>query len=296
MTRKFYFATLFYTGFVVAVGCGDAEKRAAAPAETKPPLGRELGAERQGEISTAAKPRDEVEVDAKPPLARELGAERQAADAAKPKAAIQDPEVKPAAAEEPAKEGDPQQRTAFFRLDANAPAVMPKVVLSKSHEALCKVKVGDVLPAIELPVVGSNDKKKLAEFYGKAATVVVFWKGDRRMTRELLADLGPDVLELFGKQGVAVVGVAVNETAASAKAALDKAGAKFVNWLDADGKAFARVGSVRLPRVYLIDPTGNILWFDIEYSQTTRRELHQALRAVTGEASAPAPAAAKPRE
>ena len=56
----------------------------------------------------------------------------------------------------------------------------------------------------------------------------------------------------------------------------------FVNLLDADGKAFAQVGSERLPRVFVVDPAGKILWFDIEYSQTTRRELHQALHAATG--------------
>ena len=42
----------------------------------------------------------------------------------------------------------------------------------------------------------------------------------------------------------------MNESAASAKATLEKAGAKFPNLLDADGKAFAQVGSERLPRTY----------------------------------------------
>ncbi len=248
-----------------AAGCGASEKQAAVP-DAKP----------QAEVAAEAQPETDEVVDAKP------------------QTRIQDPAVKPAAAE---KEEAPQPRTAFFRLDASAPAVMPTVVLSKSHQALCKVKVGDVLPAIELPQIGVNQRKKLAELYGKAATVVVFWKGDRRMTREVLADLGPDVMELFGDKGVTVVGIAVNETAAGAKAALDKAGAKFVNLLDADGKAFAQLGSARLPRVFLVDPAGKILWFDIEYSQTTRRELHQALRTVTGEpAESAKPQAAKVQE
>jgi peroxiredoxin len=162
-------------------------------------------------------------------------------------------------------------------------AVVPKVVLSNGHAALCKVKVGDLLPAIELPEVTGNESRKLADLFGKAATVVVFWKGDRRMSHEVLADLGPDVVDLFGDRGVAAVGVAVNENSAGAQSALDKAGANFLNLLDSDGRAIAQVGSGRLPRVFLVDPAGKILWFDIEYSQTTRRELHQALRAVTGE-------------
>ena len=64
---------------------------------------------------------------------------------------------------------------------------------------------------------------------------------------------------------------------------LQAAGVDFTNWLDADGNAFAQVGSQKLPRTYLLDPTGKILWFDIEYSLGTRRELNQALRAVAGE-------------
>jgi peroxiredoxin len=270
MARNAYWLILGFGGLLVAGGC----------ASSKEESGKSSAVERR------PRPPAEEVVRSRPAPTPQGPSETQALnEEAKPEAVIHDPEVKPAAAEAPAKEGAPQRRTAFFRLDANAPATIPKVVLSKSHEALCKVKVGDQLPVIQLPMVGGSDKKKLTDLLGKTATVVLFWKADRRMSKEALSDMGPDIAELFGKQGVAVVGVAVNESAASAKAALDKAGAKFTNLLDADGKAFAQVGSVRLPRVFLVDPTGKILWFDIEYSQTTRRELHQALRAVTAESA-----------
>jgi hypothetical protein len=94
--------------------------------------------------------------------------------------------------------------------------------------------------------------------------------------------MGPDVIEPFKESGVAVAGIGVSESAESVAAALEQAGAAFPNLLDADGKAFAMVGSERLPRTYLLDPQGKVLWFDIEYSLSTRRELHQALRSVTG--------------
>jgi hypothetical protein len=38
--------------------------------------------------------------------------------------------------------------------------------------------------------------------------------------------------------------------------------------------------------VYLLDPQGKVLWFDIDYSLATRRELNQALRAVVQRESA----------
>jgi peroxiredoxin len=164
--------------------------------------------------------------------------------------------------------------------DANERVSIPAVVLSKQHEALCRVKVGETMPAIQLEQLGGG-RASLSDLAGKTATVVVFWKSDRRMAQQQLADLGPDVLEPFGKGGLAVVGIAVGESAEAAQAALQKAGADFPNLLDADGSAFAQVGSDRLPRTYLLDPQGKILWFDIEYSLATRRELQQALRALT---------------
>jgi peroxiredoxin len=170
-------------------------------------------------------------------------------------------------------------RTVFYRADAKQPPSMPAVVLSEGHQALCRVKVGDMMPEMELEQLGGG-RRRFAELAGKKATVVVFWKSDRRMTREQLADLGPDVVEPFGGEGVAVIGIAVGESSENARAALERTGADFPNLLDADGKAFAQVGAEKLPRTYLLDPQGKILWFDIEYSLSTRRELHQALRAL----------------
>ena len=191
----------------------------------------------------------------------------------------------------PTDSGSPQRRTAFYRLDANVPAAIPDVVLSKGHEALCRVKVGDTMPNIELPELG-GEPQKLSNLFGERATVVVFWKSDRYMARQQLVDLGPDVVEPFGISGFAVVGIAVNEPGEQAQRVLHQAGAQFSNLLDANGEAFAKVGSEKLPRTYLVDPQGKILWFDIEYSHATRRELHQALRAVTGEPAAGEPASA----
>jgi peroxiredoxin len=176
---------------------------------------------------------------------------------------------------------EPTGRTAFYRADS-LPAELPPVVLSKGHEALCRVKVGDAMPQLELSMIDGSRGKPLSEFFGDKATVVVFWKSNRRMAAEQLADMGPDVVGPFGGAGVAVVGIAVGESPDSAQATLQRAKAEYPNLLDADGKAFDQVGSEKLPRTYLLDSQGKIVWFDIEYSLSTRRELHQALRAIVG--------------
>lgn len=181
-----------------------------------------------------------------------------------------------------------EQRRGRFRFQpqgaaqaAIAPLQMPKVLLTNREQKLCKVKVGDALPAFDLPKVGGSGTVKLGSVLGKQGTVVVFWKGDRRAARAELADLGPEVVEPFGKSGVAVVGVAVQETADTATQTMAKADAKFTNVLDADGNVFSQVGSECLPRTYVLNSSGKIVWFDIAYSLATRRDLNTALRVLT---------------
>src|SRR5262245_65480572 len=106
--------------------------------------------------------------------------------------------------------------TAFIREAASAekaatpapkkpvPPQIPSGFRSKQDEALCRVKVGDQMPAITLPQVGGGEKK-LSDLLGKKATFVVFWKNDRRMAQQQLKDLGPDIIEPFAQKGVAAV-------------------------------------------------------------------------------------------
>lgn len=162
--------------------------------------------------------------------------------------------------------------------ESAAPATVPPVELSKVHAALCRVKVGDTLPDVELPQA-SGGNAKLSSLYGKAATVVVFWKGDRQMALDELADLGPDIVQKFGSRGVKVIGVAVDQPAADSQAAVQQTAANFPQLVDADGKAFDQVGSQMLPWTLVLDADGKIVWFDLEYSLSTRRELQQALLA-----------------
>jgi peroxiredoxin len=136
------------------------------------------------------------------------------------------------------------------------------------------------MPAPELTDLKgkSRDPQELA---GSNATVVVLWQGAGTRTRMLLADLGPDVLETFGGSGVNVIGVSVKQDVATTEQQLAAAKASFPVLLDADGAASAQVGKGKLPRVYVVNSEGRVVWFDIEYSRATRRELRQTLEALT---------------
>jgi peroxiredoxin len=181
-----------------------------------------------------------------------------------------------------AKEKQPQPHTAYYGSEAATALKVPNVILSMQEDGFCKLKVGQKMPAIELPKLDGGNAK-LSSLLGKKATVVVFWKDDNRMTAEELADLGPDVIERFGKQGVEVVGIAVEAKPDAAKEVVNKVGAKFTTLVDADGKAFAQVGKEKMPRTFVLDVDGKIVWFDISYTLATRRELHDSLRVLTGD-------------
>jgi hypothetical protein len=146
---------------------------------------------------------------------------------------------------------------------------------------LCVAKVGDSFPALELTTV-DGATQAFPELYGRAATVILCWHGNGWSTRTALRDLGPDIAEPFAKQNVAVVTVAVKQPAEATQAALEMSESKLTTLLDPEGKAFAQVGSEILPRVYVLDGAGKIVWFDLGYSHSTRRELKQAVQALAG--------------
>lgn len=159
-----------------------------------------------------------------------------------------------------------------------SPPKIPTVVLSTLHQEMCRVGVGDALPplALNLP---SGDPANLAELAGARATVVAFYQDDGWMTKQLRADLARDIARPYEGRRVRVVAIHVGGAADQ--------DAPYPELADPEGEAFAKVGSGRLPRVYVLGPAqdgqpGEIVWFDIEYSRSTRRELHQTLQALTG--------------
>lgn len=162
---------------------------------------------------------------------------------------------------------------------AQEQATIPSVELTASHAALCKVKVGDSLSLADLPQL-DGAQANFADLMGDKATVVAIWHGDGPMTRMALGDLQRDVVAKLGDQGIAVVGIAVGESPESTKKILQQAEASFTNLLDAKRATLDVVGNDRLPRIYVLDSQGTIQWFDIEYSNATRRELNQTLQAI----------------
>jgi cytochrome c biogenesis protein CcmG, thiol:disulfide interchange protein DsbE len=199
------------------------------------------------------------------------------------KSKVQPPDsagVEPAA--KPAPTAPTKTKTAKKSLPP--PATISKVSLTDKLRATCLVKVGDELPEVELAGLDGN-KASLKSLHGDALTVVFFWNiGTTTFARqsviEALGDMQKDVLEPFTAKDLKVVGINVGNKPEDVKKALETSGASYPNLLDPQGNFFRSVAMEKLPRVYLLDGSGKILWFDIDYARATRRELLTGIKAV----------------
>jgi peroxiredoxin len=154
---------------------------------------------------------------------------------------------------------------------------MPRVSFSRAHAELCKVQVGDQFPNVELAKI-DGQSQPIAELLGPKLSVIVMWNGKKPSSVQELGDLEPEVIARFGEQGVRVVAINSGDDPQLAGELAAQAGSGFVLLCDQTGKTLEQTAPGRVPSTYLLDAGGRVLWFDIEYSASTRRELVQAIR------------------
>ena len=128
-----------------------------------------------------------------------------------------------------------------------------------------------------------GEKHSLTELFGPKLTLVVFWNARQSTGLEELSDLNRYHLPRFGDKGLAVVAINTGDQTQLASELATHSGASYPVLSDADGAALQQVATGKLPRTYLLDPAGRVLWFDLEYSPTTRRDLASAIRVSLGQ-------------
>jgi peroxiredoxin len=126
----------------------------------------------------------------------------------------------------------------------------------------------------------NGDSRDLQKLLGERLTIVMFWSPANPKSLEELGELAAKVASQLHPQGVRIYAICEHGTAETAKQIAEDAGATFPVVLDEDGAMMSHVATSMLPRTYLLDATGKILWFDIEYSHAMWRDLRQALRAL----------------
>jgi len=168
------------------------------------------------------------------------------------------------------------------------PPTIPKVELSGELRESCLLNVGDTMPKVELADL-EGKPHSLESLYGQKLTVVCFWTvGSTRraqlVSADALQDLMKHVAEPFAEKGVRVVGINVQDAAKAVQQEVEQTGVGYPVLMDPEGATFAKVAKDdRMPRVFLLDSTGRVLWFDVEYSRGSRRDLLLGIRVGLGE-------------
>jgi peroxiredoxin len=173
-------------------------------------------------------------------------------------------------------------------VEAPPPPIFPQVVLTDALRAACVVNVGDKMPDAELPDTAGK-LHALGSMYGKKLTVVCVWTiGDsprsQLMATRTLRDLMKSIVEPFGEKGVQMIGIEVGDPPAAVQQHVAEAEATFPVLLDPKGEFYAKLAKEpKMPRAYLLDPSGKILWFDVELPRDSLRELARGIRMSLGE-------------
>ncbi len=183
------------------------------------------------------------------------------------------PEPEPVPAELP---DDPQPEEPL------PPPTIPTVNLTEELRATSLVEVDDQIPQGELPDL-DGQMHAIRDVLGDRLTVVLFWHSGNMHSVVQLEDLARDIAGPLSEQGGGIIAINVGDTPEKAAEAARKAEADFLVLLDPDKSYFEKVATERIPRTYVLDAEGTILWFDLEYSRSTRRDLEQTINVVLAE-------------
>ncbi len=171
------------------------------------------------------------------------------------------------------------------------PALKPVVFLSEEHRAECLVQIGDELPGLSLPD-SEGKAHALRADENQAVAVVLFWNVNDLYSldefTEIENHLGP-----FRNRAVQLITVHVGPVPGDYREICSTFAAGGTHLIDRDRAAFGQVARRRLPRTYVIDAAGKIVWFDFEYSRSTREALVNAIRYTIGQPKGAAKPAAK---
>lgn len=187
--------------------------------------------------------------------------------------------AKPAAKDpEPAKTEEP--KTAEAPPEEIKPS-MPKVELSDTHAATCLVRVGDNMPDFSLANL-AGEQQALADLRGEQGTVVLFWTTKNLYGPAAIEELQKIGTE-YGNRGIKVLAVCRKGEADAVKVIADEAAAGYPQLLDPDAEVYGKVATKLVPRTYLLDAEGKIVWFALTWEPRTAKTLRAGLDFMLGE-------------
>jgi len=168
-------------------------------------------------------------------------------------------------------------------VEAPPPRSIPQVALSDELMATCLVNVGDMIPAGQV-VAADGKPQAVRSLLGKKLTVLFFWTTANPYSMEEVEDLNADIAQPLADKGVAVVGINHGDTPEKVRDVAKQLKLAFPVFHDTKAEFFGKLAKEKVLRTYLLDAQGKILWFDVEYSRSTQRDLSLAIDVALGKA------------
>ena len=136
------------------------------------------------------------------------------------------------------------------------------------------IHAGDVAPDFSVEMLdGSN--VTLSAFQGKP-TLLIFWATWCPPCREELAHLQEGVIDVYGK-AINVLPVSRGEKRGVVEEYISKMGYTFAVGLDGEQKAYRKYASNYIPRCFVIDSKGTVLYSGVGYDEGVAGEVKAAL-------------------
>lgn len=153
----------------------------------------------------------------------------------------------------------------------------PNVLFSKAHRDTCVKFINDTIdPNTTVTDINGSDHK-LVSLLSDRLTVLIFWQEESVLGLEQFRRIPVDILATFASHRVKVIAANVGGDVASTKRITGDGADKIDSLVDRQGALFQQFAKSEVPRTYVLDKDGKILWMDLEYSQSTRRSLANAL-------------------
>jgi hypothetical protein len=153
---------------------------------------------------------------------------------------------------------------------------MPPQPMTQKLLESCLVRVGDTMPSTPL-VDLSGATRHWTNFAGERGTVLLFWSGRELYSLELFTRLEHEMSKWPLSQDITVVTINVGDAPETVRELAERHRVSATCLIDPQGELFSTVATERLPRPYLIDASGRVRWFDVEWSRFTRQALAESL-------------------
>ncbi len=190
-------------------------------------------------------------------------------------------------------DGDGEKTKTAVALPPKLKPRIEKALFSAEEEATLLVKQDAQFPDAKLKDLAEAGQA-VSQLRGERATVVLLWSDQSRAGRGALKAISARAAQQ--RPGLSYVGIYVGDDAASAKQLADENMTSFPVLVDRERSLFKQVVKPPegqgpadvLPRVYLLDPAGKVLWLSLALQNRDEVELDLALRFVLEEQPAKA--------